>query len=413
MIIVLLLGLALWREAREEPLVDVEETFVNWLAANSTRTSATAPLVLVEIDDSSVGSQHPWPWTPIDYALFLEDALTFKPAVVGVEPVMQWNLQELPADIQLQYPQFEKILHERILRSPKIVLGAELGFPEDPDVMPPIQPVPVLRNVTGSLHDVPIFTTVEREPIEALRLAAELGFTNVPVVKEPLRRAPLVFSYQGQIVPSFLLQALLLWFKLTPDDVRVNLGASLELGDQVSIPIDAAGSMLVDFKSPFTRVGFEDLLLAVEQIEAKVAPVVAPDALKDKFVMLGRTDEGARIFSLPIGRRGSAGEVLAAALATVQNGVFIRPAPGWWNAVILAGAILLSWFLCRRPRRLAIILTSLAIILYLMAGLVIFASAQVALPFSMPIGLAIFIALFRLFAPQGGWLPGGLGRADV
>ncbi len=399
MLLVLLVGLVLMREANESPLLDYDENFIGWLSANSAHADTLATLVLVEINNSSMGSQHPWPWSPLDFALFLDDALKFHPEAIGIEPVPEWDPEKLNADAQLKYPQFEKILHERILLAPKIVLGAELGFPEDPDVVPPPQPVPVLRKLSGSARDVPSFTAIEREPKEELRLSSTLGFTNVPVVREPLRHAPLVFSYDGQIVPSFVLQTLMLWFKLTVDDVKVDFGNKIALGDKVTIPIDSSGSMLVDFRAPFTRVGFEDLLLATEQIEAKLPPVIQPEVLAGKLVILARTDDASRIYHFPIGRRGSSGELAAAAIATVQSNAFIRRIGFWFDGVIVAAMMLLSWFLYRRPRQSAIPIAALSMVIYLTIGLVIFASYHLALPLSLPLGLAIFVALFRLVAP--------------
>jgi hypothetical protein len=42
------------------------------------------------------------------------------------------------------------------------------------------------------------------------------------------------------VVPSFVLQAILLWEKLTPDDVSVTAGRQVTLADRLDIPIDAS-----------------------------------------------------------------------------------------------------------------------------------------------------------------------------
>jgi CHASE2 domain-containing sensor protein len=150
MLLVLLFGLVLMRESRESPGLDLEESFVNWLAANTERHVPNAPLALVEINDSSLTADYPWPWTPLEYATFLDTVLQFQPGVIAIEPVLEWDEKKLPPDAQLRHPQYEKILHDRILLAPKILLGAMLGFPEDPDIVPPVQAVPVLRQITGS-----------------------------------------------------------------------------------------------------------------------------------------------------------------------------------------------------------------------------------------------------------------------
>src|ERR1043166_8583639 len=219
MLLVLLFGLVLMRESRELPGATIEESFINWLAVNTPREVSTAPLALVEIDDSSIGEEHPWPWSPLDYALFLNAVQQFQPSVVAIEPVLEWDEKKLVPDAQAKHAQFKKILHDRLLTTPRVVLGAELGFPEDSDVVPPLQPVPILRQIKGNIKALPEFTTVDHQPEEELRLSAKLGFTNVPNTGS-VHRAPLLFSYRGQAVPSFVLQALMLWLKLTPEDVK-------------------------------------------------------------------------------------------------------------------------------------------------------------------------------------------------
>ena len=407
MLIVLLVGLVLMRESREQPGARIEEGFVNWLAANTARVMPTPPLALVEINDSSLANGHAWPWSPFDFALFLETALSMQPAVAGIEPALDWDDQMLPPSAKLKLPQYEKILHDRILRAPKILLGAQLGFPEDPDIIPPLQPVLVLRHIKGAAANIPQFTAIEHEPAEELRLAATLGFTNVPAPSGGglVRRAPLLFAYRGQVVPSFVLQAMMLWLALGPEDVKVDLGSSIDMGGKMSIPIDATGGMLVDFKSPFTRIGFDDLLLAKAQIDANKTPVVAPSDLRDKFVLLARTDVASRTVDLPIARKGSPGELFAAAIATLQNQTFIRRVGTWFDGCVIVLAMLLSWFLYRRPRRLALAITSIGMVAYLLIGLAVFNASLVALPLVLPVGLAVIIVLFRIFAPRDGILP--------
>ncbi|MEI9894119.1 MAG: hypothetical protein WDN28_09585 [Chthoniobacter sp.] len=61
----------------------------------------------------------------------------------------------LPEDQNRKLPQYEKILRDNILRAPKMLLGSSLGVPEDPQVIPPLQEVPLLRNVRGSIGEIP------------------------------------------------------------------------------------------------------------------------------------------------------------------------------------------------------------------------------------------------------------------
>src|SRR5690606_14841031 len=120
--------------------------------------------------------------------------------------------------------QYERILKDVLLRSPKTVLGARLGYPDDPQTLPPLQATPIVRHVTGDLQHIPELTVIEAQPAENYRLSATLGFTNLPGTSASYNAAPLVLRYRGHVVPSFVLQAALLWHKLSTDDVKVVLG---------------------------------------------------------------------------------------------------------------------------------------------------------------------------------------------
>ena len=192
----LVLGLLLLREAHVAPLATTEETFVNWLAANSNGEHSRAPVTLVEINDNCL-LYYPLPWTPLNYGLFLEGAVQFHARVAAVEPVMAWDPKKMTKEQIAQQPEFEKYLHEAILRTPRLELGAQLGFPEDPDMLPPLQPLPVLRNIEGAMEAVPDYTVIEAEPSEDMRLTAAMAFVNVPTTEPTVEHAPLVFRYRG------------------------------------------------------------------------------------------------------------------------------------------------------------------------------------------------------------------------
>jgi hypothetical protein len=398
---VLVLGVLLLREAQAPPLADMDEEFINWLAANSNAEHSSAPVTLVEINDNCM-LNYAWPWSPINYALFLNASMQFQARAVAIEPVLAWDEKRLASDQLLEQPQFEKILHDAILRTPKLALGAELGFPEDPDVLPPMQPLPVLRNVTGAVGAVPEYTVIEAEPGEDIRLTTALGFCNVPPSEPAARHAPLVFRYRGNMVPSFVLEAMMLWYGVTPEEVEVRLGTDIRLGDKLTVPINRAGAMLVDWKQPYERVGFDDMVLAEDQLEGKHATVIDPAVLKDRLLVLSRTDAQSQTLLLGTGRMGSSGELFAEALATAETNAFARPAGRAGSVLVLIFGLALAWALTVRRKLLA---APVAIVFgagYLLLCLVVFESTRVALPLTPMVGLTIFAAIFRLLAAGAG-----------
>lgn len=399
MILVTLAGLALNVLSREEPLATWDNAFADFLAMNSRHGAAPAPMTLVEINDATLASK-PWPWTPLDFSLFFQAVEPQQPDVVAVDEVLDWNRFALPEDHQRKLPQYEKILHDHILRATKVLLGAELGVPEDAEVIPPLQPVPILRNVKGPIAGVPEYTAIQHEPKEDFRLSTAIGFTNLPPVHARYNSVPLLFSYRGEITPSFTLQAVLLWAKLTPDDVKVELGSRVSLGDKIEIPIDAAGRMRVDFGSPRVSYGLDDLILASEQADAGRTPAIPLEQLKHSVVLLSRTDSDARTLPLAANRNGSPGELFAAAIATIQNQSFIAAVPQWARyAVILAFGIV-SYFVPARKKKTAVFMGIVALSVYGLVAMAVFNRWLLWLPFCIPAGMTLFFVLIRVSTPS-------------
>jgi len=385
--LILMVGLVLMHESRTAPLDSVEAAFSRWLSVNAPRHPEAAPLVLVQIADEDL-SAHPWPWSPVDYSLFLNAALPFQPPVLAVEPVLAWKAAD---------PQQMTLLHNQELRAPKVLLGSELGFPEDPALVPPIQEVPVLRHVEGDISEVREFPLVALQPSEELRLAATLGFFEPPAANDgrAVGRVPLVFRYRGQVVPSFVLQAAMLWFGVTCEEVVVAPGSHIALGKEIHIPVDAAGTMPVDFTIPLVRFSMADLLLSAEQYQGGHQAIAPVAQLKNAVTLLARTDAAARTLPLANGRSGSRGELVAAAIATIQQGSFPARAGLLVDGLILLEALVLGWF-CSRMSKLGATAFCLGVFgFYLLGSLGVFTAWSVALPLLLPAGLLAFLVLFR------------------
>lgn len=388
----LLAGVALMRESRIAPLDAIDANFESWLGVHAPRQATPAPLTLVQISDEDL-RETPWPWSPMDYSLFLNAALPFHPPVLAIEPVLAWKTVDA---------QQLSLLHNQLLRAPKVLLGSDLGLPDDLSVVPPMQEMPVLRHVMGSITELQEFSLVARQPADDIRLAGTLGFENLCGPSEPVpsvvRRIPLVFRYRGQAVPSFVLQAAMLWFGVTPDEVIVRPGTRIELGKTVSIPVDTAGRMTVDFSAPLVRFAMSDLLLSAEQAQAKQKSIAPVAGLKHSLALLARTDAGAQTLRFANNRLGSPGELFAAAIATIQNRQFIRRVPAYGEWFIIADAIVLAWFCSRMRIRSTLLVCLMLLCGYMLLALGIFSGTLVALPLVLPAGLIGFVAAMRVLA---------------
>jgi hypothetical protein len=394
-LLVFLAGASLIREAAVGRLAPLDEAWAGQLARRATPHSTPARVTLVEIGDDTI-SKHEWPWGPDDLALFFHAVLPFEPAVLGIEPILDFERGSL--GIRERQPMYEKMLHDQVLRSPKLVLGGLLGWPQDADTVPELQPMPVLRKIRGDLSRVPEFTAVDSWSAEEFRLTTQPGWLNIPDGIGPLGRCPLVLRYRGQPVPAIVLQLVMHVEKITLDEVEVVLGSHVSLGSHLTVPIDDTGRMLVNFGASFGRVSFDDLLLTREQLDRKEAPTHPPELFSGRLVMLARTDGLSRTLAAPGGRKVAAGELFAAALATVEIGAHphrVGVEFDWAMVGLVAFSAL--WLRKWKPRYAVLGVVAL-LAAYAGWAFAVFRSQSLVSPAVLPAGLAVWVLLLRSVA---------------
>jgi CHASE2 domain-containing sensor protein len=413
-LLLLLVGVCLLRETFWWPVNSVDEAFADHVAL-ADRALATqlqgrgwqaapqaAPLVLVAIDENSLNG-HPWPWSPLDFSLFLRAGQNFKPEVMAIAEVLNWDHSNLPVGERQKLPQYEKMLRDSLLRTPKVLLGQRLGWPDDPDAVPPVSETPLIRRVQGDLRQVPEWTVIEEQAKEDFRLSSTVGYTNLPQGRPSTTTIPLVLRYQGEIVPTFALQAVLLWNKLSTDDVEVALGSHIAIGPKLRVPIDRHGQMRLNFAVPYTRMGFDELLLAAEQVAAKQKPTAPVDRLAGSIALLARTDAADRTMPVALRKHVSPGEILAAGIATLQSGAFVERIPRWFDAGLIAAAVIAGFWIPRFAKRKVALWCAVLFVLYLAAAFALFHFQTIWLPLILPLGLLVFIALYRAATPNSVW----------
>lgn len=402
--LVALVGLFLWRESFEPVGAAIDAVFADWLAANARRQPPAAAVTLIEIDEASLGDDHPWPWPPLDCALFFQAVEPVAPAVLAVAEVLDWNERSGGAQAAPAAPSAEQLamLHAALLRAPGVVLAATLGASDDPDLVPP-QTLPVLRHVKGRKSELPDYGMIVRQPPEMLRLSPKLGFVNIdPETADDAtaRAVPLLYRCRGEVVPSLALQAAMLWYGVTPEQTVVRPGTYIDLGGRTRLPIDRAGRLRIDFRVPLNRHGFGDLLLAAEQRGAGRTPIAPDAALAGRAVVLGRTDAATRTLEFPNGKRGSRAELFAHGLATILAGSRIHRCPWPVDAGLILAAAAVAPLLLRLRRGGAVRLLVVLLALYLFGAITVFAITEVWLPLTLPLGLALFAAGWRFTVPR-------------
>ena len=390
MLVVLLLGVLFAREPR---LRRYDEIFLRWLLKNSVVENVQPPLTIVELgrtqgapkQESELGSAADFlrgtaaANSPLESALCLQAALEFKPSVIAFEPILEW-----PEQAREQ----EQIFIDQAMRVPKLLLAAELTAAPDPDA--PVADIPGFSRVTGRRGNLAEFSGVARQPNEDVRLISALGFTNLPNEVVDDIHVPLLFQYRGEVIPSFSLQAILLWLRVTPGEVVVRIGKEIELPQGRKIPIESDGTVVINPNAAKTarQLNLNELLLAAQQRE-QGKRVRTLDEMRDQIVL-----------ARPAGGAGDRPDVFAATIATIETNSFIRRVSWIFDCAVLVIVSAMSSTL-RRFSRIDLLLGAIAFSAgYCLIALGILTRWSIWLPGSLPLGAVWVVVLFCFILPK-------------
>src|SRR3954470_15575489 len=142
---------------REPRLQRYDEGFLRWLLRNSRPIGGSIPLTIVDFntegDQQAKNPRTPGPISPVEYALFLQAALEFKPTVIAFEPILQWEGASKDQ---------EQIFVDQAMRVPKLLAAAELT--STPDLDASIVEIPGFTQVKGRRGDLPVFSGLGKQP---------------------------------------------------------------------------------------------------------------------------------------------------------------------------------------------------------------------------------------------------------
>ncbi|HET9419237.1 MAG TPA: hypothetical protein VFO30_07845 [Chthoniobacterales bacterium] len=380
-VVLVLLGLVFLQQPR---LRRYDEVFLRWLLKNSVLPDKPAPLTIVEIGSPNSQTQAAEPQSregflqsggaansPLEAALFLQAALDFQPALVAFEPVLQW-----PEQAREQ----EEIFVDQAMRVPELLLAAELTATPEPDA--PVVDVAGFSHVTGKRGNLAAFSGVARQPSEDVRVLAKLGFINLPVEVADGIHVPLLFQYRGEVIPSFALEAVLLWLHVSQEEVTIDIGDAIQLPQGRRIPIESDGTVVINPNAAnlARRRTSNELLLAAQQRE-QGKPLTERDNLSNQ-VLLARAASGGS------GTR----DALAAAIATMQTNLFPRRVSWIFDCVSLALIGAFSGAL-RKIARVDLILIAIAFTAgYCLFALGILSHSSIWLPGVLPLG-ALWVSI--------------------
>jgi serine phosphatase RsbU (regulator of sigma subunit) len=346
-------GLAPWRE----PLFDAYQKLMP-------RSRASAPAVIVEIDEQALEARGQWPWPRPVVADLLRGISDAGPAAIGVDLLFVEPDRSTPGgDAALA----------QALQGKKVVLGIagmeqlDRRFPAPPKTAP-------VRQSGGRELPLRRFGGHLQSRAEIDRAAAGRGLLSVDAADRIVRRVPLVARVGDVTVPALSVEMVRVAAGLPVLGIEDRGGerVALVLGD-LAVPIQADGT----FRPWFAPHNPERFVSAETVLSGKASA----ELLRDKLVLVGISGLGLLDFqATPLGERVPGVEIHAQILEQMFDGAYLLRPTGaaLWETLllILAGAA----FVFVVPRSRAAISTLLlftAIALYAVIGILAFKSGLV------------------------------------
>jgi adenylate cyclase len=372
------------------PVAGLRDTVFDAYQKLMPRPRASAPAVVVAIDENALDARGQWPWPRTLIAELLRRIGRAEPAAIGVDLLfVEPDRSVAGADAELA----------KAVGEAKVVLGiAGLQHRDRRYPFPP-QSVPVRQNAARELPLLSFDGHLQSRP-EINRAAAGRGLISVESSDRVVRRVPLAGRIGRVIVPALSVEMVRIAVGSPPlrIDDRGGENVTVSVAD-VNIPVQSDGSMQVYFG----RHDPERFVSAEEVLSGKAAP----ELFRDKLVLVGVNGLGLLDYqATPLGERIPGVEIHAQMLEQIFDGRYLhRPSrAAWGEAALLAciGLLLLAVV----PRARAWISGALV------AGLVLALAAAGIFAFQAGLLLNVAGPALGALAVYGAVLAGSYAEAD-
>jgi len=419
---ILVVGIGEWA-AKNHRLRSLNHWWLDFCVGNAAEKIDDPSVTFVRIDEDYVpvfGED----FTRADYAAILGFVSRLEPQSVAFEPSLEFD-ETILINQDALAP-----LKAAALTLPELTLGTVVESGQPPQDPSEVVTYPTLSNVKGDLSKVPEITRTVATPDDQMLANGTPAFTAIeldtPAASGEVE-IPLIARQGDQLVPGFVIDALVRYAKLTLDDVTVDLESdqpTISIGDRHVIPIDATGHMKIyehsgigrqpeDYPDPgdayryglFKSVSAFNLTLTGEddpQMQQLLEGLQDEFAsMKENLVVIGDDHAEIRHTEFSTGDPAiSQAQLLSRAIATIQSGRYIT----WWSAgarLLSAAAIfVLALFIFRLPRKKAVALSLFAAFLYFFVVVAIFKSSLSWAPPFTQMALFGLLAIAALILPD-------------
>ncbi|MDN5049015.1 CHASE2 domain-containing protein [Aliarcobacter butzleri] len=218
-------------------------------------------VVIVDIDETSIKSLGQWPWSRDKLAKMLENLTLANVGIVGLDIVFAEEDRTSPHKILQDLKIYKKdvpnydLEFSNVVENSPVILGYQFDLVKKDNTNAKVPQIPAIFIEKDKPQDksylIEAYNTILNIPQIQDKAYSSGFFNNIPDDTGIIRSVPLIISYDDTIYPSLALEVI----RVINDTQKVVVqydenGISNIVLDDVSIPTDRYGRMLINFRGP-------------------------------------------------------------------------------------------------------------------------------------------------------------------
>ncbi|MFW2584749.1 CHASE2 domain-containing protein [Aliarcobacter butzleri] len=218
-------------------------------------------VVIVDIDETSIKSLGQWPWSRDKLAKILENLTLANVGIVGLDIVFAEEDRTSPHKILQDLKIYKKdvpnydLEFANVVENSPVILGYQFDLVKKDNVNAKVPQIPAIFIEKDKPQDksylIEAYNTILNIPQIQDKAYSSGFFNNIPDDTGIIRSVPLIISYDDTIYPSLALEVI----RVINDTQKVVVqydenGISNIVLDDISIPTDRYGRMLINFRGP-------------------------------------------------------------------------------------------------------------------------------------------------------------------
>ena len=218
-------------------------------------------VVIVDIDETSIKSLGQWPWSRDKLAKILENLTLANVGIVGLDIVFAEEDRTSPHKILQDLKIYKKdvpnydLEFANIVENSPVILGYQFDLVKKDNANAKVPQIPAIFIEKDKPQDksylIEAYNTILNIPQIQDKAYSSGFFNNIPDDTGIIRSVPLIISYDDTIYPSLALEVI----RVINDTQKVVVqydenGISNIVLDDISIPTDRYGRMLINFRGP-------------------------------------------------------------------------------------------------------------------------------------------------------------------